>query len=337
MNRIGITSIGLAMFAGSLFAQAPAAPAATAPQVAASDPVVITYGTTQIRQSEFEAAIKTLPAEYQSFASGPKKKAFAEDYVRMKMLSSEAEKNGLQKDPEISAQIELMRENALANAEMNRMEKGIALSEPDVQKAYDDKKASLEQAKVRHILVAFKGGQQPTPAGKKELTEDEAKAKAEAIRAKIVAGTDFAETAKKESDDSSSAERGGEIGTLSRGRAPADFDKAVFDGKVGEVSAPVRTPFGYHLIQVEERKTPSLADIRPQIEQELRQQKMQGLMDTMQSGAGVKYDDAYFAAAAAEPAPALVNPVPTTPAATSIAPKKDASKKIVVPPPSGKQ
>jgi parvulin-like peptidyl-prolyl isomerase len=256
----------------------------------------------------------------------------------MKILSLEAEKGGLQKDPEISAQIELMRENALANAEMNLLEKGIALPEADVQKAYDEKKPTLEQAKVRHILVAFKGGQQPPAAGKKELTEDEAKAKAEEIRTKLIAGADFAETAKKESDDTSSAERGGEIGTLSRGRAPAEFDKAVFDGKVMEIGPIVKTTFGYHIIQVEERKTPTLADIRPQIEQELRQQKMQALVESIQSAAAVKFNDAYFAVAAAEPAPgaAKSGQPAVAPAASSIAPKSDDSKKIVVPP-SGKQ
>jgi len=76
---------------GLLFAQEK--PAA-APAPAAVDLVVVRFGTTEILQSEFESALKTLPAEVQAYASGPGKKEFAEDYVRMKVLSTEAEKAG---------------------------------------------------------------------------------------------------------------------------------------------------------------------------------------------------------------------------------------------------
>src|SRR5438105_15822595 len=78
------------------------APAATAtPTPADTDPVIISAGTVAIHKSEFEAAVKTLPAEYQQYAMGPGKKQFAEDYLRMKLLAAEGFKNGIDKSPEV--------------------------------------------------------------------------------------------------------------------------------------------------------------------------------------------------------------------------------------------
>jgi len=77
--------------------------------------------------------------------------------------------------------------------------------------------------------------------------------KARAIRAEIVGGADFAEVARRESADPGSKDNGGELGTFGRGQMVPAFEQAAFSLPVGEVSQPVLTPFGYHLIQVEER------------------------------------------------------------------------------------
>src|SRR5881275_14620 len=79
-------------------AQAPVKPAVAAP---AGDPVIVSAGDISIKQSEFEAALKSLPAEYQQYAQGPGKRQFADDYLRMKMLAVEGTHNGLDKDPEV--------------------------------------------------------------------------------------------------------------------------------------------------------------------------------------------------------------------------------------------
>jgi parvulin-like peptidyl-prolyl isomerase len=207
----------------------PAQPAVTTP---AGDPVIITAGATQIRRSEFENALKTLPPDYQSVAMGAGKKQFAEDYLRMRLLADQAEKNGVANDADVQSQIALMRENLLANAQLNRIEKAVTVTDADYQKAYDANKGGYEQAKARHILIAFKGSRAAQP-GKKELTDAEAKAKAEEIRAKLVAGADFAATAKKESDDIGSGARGGDLGTFGHNQMVPEFEKAVFEGKVG--------------------------------------------------------------------------------------------------------
>jgi peptidyl-prolyl cis-trans isomerase C len=325
-----ILSLALAASAAMAQQSAPAtpAPATPAPQAATqqpkADPVIITTATMQVHQSEFEGAIKTLPAEYQGYANGPGRKQFADDYVRMKLLAAEAAKNGLQNDPDVQSQLALMRENLLANAQLNRLEKSAALSDADIQKAYDEHKSDYEQAKARHILIAFKGSQATQP-GKKELTDAEAKAKAEEIRKKLVAGADFAELAKKESDDPSSAARGGDLGTFGRGQMVPEFEKAVFEGKLGDVSPIVRTDFGYHIIQVQERSTAPLAQVKPALEKELKQKKVQEQLDALKAAAQPVYDTTYFAPP--PPPPAAMAPAPATPATDKTAPASSEASK----------
>ncbi|HXI11850.1 MAG TPA: peptidylprolyl isomerase [Thermoanaerobaculia bacterium] len=265
------------------------------------DPVVMAFGTTQVRQSELEGALKSVPAEYQSYAAGVGKKAFAEEYARMKMLAAEGIKNGLERTPEVAAQLAMLRDNAIANAQLTRIESEIKLSDADLQKSYDDRKATFEQSKARHILIAFTGSRAAQPS-KPKLTEDQAKAKAEEIRTKLVAGADFAETAKKESDDTGSGARGGDLGTFSRGQMVPEFEKASFEGKVGEIGPVVRTEFGYHIIQVQERKTSPLTEVRAQLEKELRQSRLQEKLDSMKESGKITFNEAYFPTAPVPPA-----------------------------------
>src|SRR5213075_3212069 len=116
---------------------------------------------------------------------------FAEDYLRMKMLAAQGYKAGLHNDPDVVKQLGLMRDNLVANAQLGKIEKTIVISDADLQKMYDENKKDYEQVKARHILIAFKGSPAAQP-GKPELTEDEAKAKAEDIRKQLEGGADFA-------------------------------------------------------------------------------------------------------------------------------------------------
>lgn len=271
-----------------------------------ADPVVIKAGDVEVKKSEFEAALETIPPEYQAYASGPGKKAFAEDYLRMKLLAREAERRGLDKTPDVVQRLRLMRDNTLANAELERIQESTKVSDTDLQKAYDERKASFEQARARHILVAFKGS--PAAQGdKKELTEEEAKKKAEEIRAKLAAGAKFEELASVESDDRGSAARGGELGWFSKGQMVPEFEEAVFGGKPGELRPVVRTQFGYHVIKIEEQRTQPLADVKPQLERELTQLQVQQRLDQLKSASAPKFDEAYFAPPAPPQAPPQAN------------------------------
>ena len=100
--------IALALAAPAVFAQSkpaavPPPPAAATAAPKDADPVIMTAGTVTIRQSEFEAALKTLPAEYQSMLQQPAgRKQFADDFLRMRLLAAEGAKAGLQNDPDVA-------------------------------------------------------------------------------------------------------------------------------------------------------------------------------------------------------------------------------------------
>jgi peptidyl-prolyl cis-trans isomerase C len=326
VKKVAIYLVALAATAALAQETKPAAPAAGTQ--GKPDPVIITAGSLQIHQSEFESALKTLPAEYQSqLQSGPGRKQFADDYLRMRLLSAEAVKAGLENDPDVKAQLALLKTNLLANAELQQIEKNLKISDADVQKAYEAQKDSFDQAKARHILIAFKGSKAANPS-KPELTDEQAKAKAEEIRTKVAAGADFAELAKKESDDVGSGARGGDLGSFGRNQMVPEFDKAVFDGKVGEVGPVVRTDYGYHVIQVQERKIQPLAEVKEQLEKELRQQKMQEQLDGMKLAAGAVYSDTYFGVPApAAPAASMAAPTGTKGAAAAATEAPKPAKK----------
>lgn len=300
MKKTITTALAMTLAASLAFAQDK--PAASATTTAQADPIVVAAGDVAIRQSEFEGALKTLPAEYQQFASGPGKKQFAEDYLRMKMLAAEGMKAGLDKDPEVIAQLNLMRDNLVANAQIQKIEKSITISDEELKKKYEETKGQYEQVKARHILVAFKGSPAAQP-GKPELTEEQAKAKAEELRKQIVGGASFEEIAKKESDDVGSGSRGGDLGEFGRGQMVPEFEKAAFEAKVGEVTPVVRTQFGYHIIKVDEHGNTSFDEVKANLERAERQARVQAKLEEMKTATKVTFNDAYFGAPA-NPAPA---------------------------------
>jgi len=318
VKKTSITFMALALSAVVGLAQDKPAPAPVAP--AGDDPVIISAEGVQVHKSEFEAALKSLPAEYQQFAQGPGKRQFADDYIRMKLLAAEGVKAGLDKDPEVQSQLALLKENLIAQAELKKMDSALAVSDADLQKYYDAHKGEYEEVKARHILIAFKGSP-AAQAGKKELTEDEAKAKAEDLRKQIVAGGDFAALAKKESDDVGSGAQGGDLGSFGRGQMVPEFEKAAFEAKTGDVTPVVRTQYGYHIIQVLEHGATPFEQMKPTIAKNQREAKMRAALDELKAKA--VYSETYFPKPAPPPAPEAA--APKTDAAKP-APKAEASK-----------
>ena len=126
-----------------------------------------------------------------------------------------------------------------------------------------------EQVKVRHILIAV-------PSGADAKTDAAAKSKAEDVLKQVKSGGNFADLAAKNSDDPGSKVQGGELGWLDRGKTVPEFDKAAFTLSPGQTSDLVKTQFGYHILQVEEKKTAHLrpvAEVKAEIVPVLEQQK----------------------------------------------------------------
>jgi parvulin-like peptidyl-prolyl isomerase len=140
----------------------------------------------------------------------------------------------------------------------------------------------------------MQGSRVPAREGHKDLTDAEALAKTKEVRAKIVAGAKFEEVAKAESDDTGSGENGGDLGTFGAGQMVPEFDEVVFKAPVGQVTEPIKTAYGYHLILVEERKSKSFEDAKGEIEQKIRPEMGQKAIEGLKAKTTVVYNDAYF-------------------------------------------
>jgi peptidyl-prolyl cis-trans isomerase D len=159
----------------------------------------------------------------------------------------------------------------------SRIAANTEVSQNDLQSYYNqhrDEYRVPEQVNVRHILI-----KSPVPGSDGKVdqkADDAAKAKAEDILKQIKAGGNFAELAKKYSEDPGSAKNGGSLSWIGKGRTVPEFEKAAFSLPKGGTSDVVKSTYGYHIIHVDDKQdahVKSLDEVKPQIEAVIRQQK----------------------------------------------------------------
>jgi peptidyl-prolyl cis-trans isomerase D len=141
--------------------------------------------------------------------------------------------------------------------------------------AHQSEYQTPEQARSRHILITV-------PAGADAKTDAAAKAKADDILKQLKGGANFADLAKKYSDDPGSKDSGGELPFAQHGAMVPEFDKAIFSQKIGDI-AIVKSQFGYHIVQVEERKdkhSQDISEVLPTIQATLLREKAAGTEDS---------------------------------------------------------
>jgi peptidyl-prolyl cis-trans isomerase C len=276
----------LAVSLGSLRGQ-PAPPAA-------ADPVVLTVGTEKITQSMFQEIISSLPAQQQSQLQTPEaRRSLAEQVAELKVMAQEARARKLDQSAAVRAKVALQSDQILANAVFQELTAGGA-DDASLRAYYAEHKQDWDQVKARHILIRMQGSRVPVREGHKDLTADEALAKAKEVRVKIVGGAKFEDQAKIESDDVGSGENGGDLGTFGAGQMVPEFDEVVFKAPVGQVTDPIKTAYGYHLILVEERKSKPFEDARGEIEQKIRPEMGQKAIEALKKKTAVVYDEGYF-------------------------------------------
>jgi len=183
-----------------------------------------------------------------------------------------------------------------------------------LQKYYADHKNEFENVQARHILIRFKGSPVPNREGKPDLTEEQALAKAQEVRKQLLAGSDFAALAKAESDDTGSGTNGGELGTFGHGQMVPAFEEVAFKQPVNQVSDPVKTQFGYHLIQVEKRESKPFESVKSDLEGKVKPEAARASVESLRKNAKVVLDESYFGPEGA--APGAGGPVPGVGAAS---------------------
>jgi peptidyl-prolyl cis-trans isomerase C len=258
------------------------------------DKVIITAGDTKFTVGEFQQMVDALPEQFRAAARGPSKRQFAEQLIRIKIMADEAKRRKLDQKPDVQRQMELQKDNLLANALLQDMAANAKVDDAAAHQYFDQHKSEFESTHARHILVRMKGSPVPLQASKKDLAEEEALAKAQEIRKRLLAGEEFATVAKAESDDVGSAEKGGDLGTFRHGQMVPQFDQAASTVPVGQVSEPVKTQFGYHLIKVEQRDVKTFDEVRPDLEKRMRPDMAREAVETMRKQVPVTLDPSFF-------------------------------------------
>jgi peptidyl-prolyl cis-trans isomerase C len=271
-------------------APAPAAPAAApAKPVAASqpaftipDPVAVVNGT-PIPKVTFDQYAQRLGGRAKT-DTPEASKALVDQLVIEELLVQEANKQKLADDPEIQQQLDMIQRSLLASTVVRRMMSANAPSEDAVKKEYETAVAAMKgkEYKAAHILVD---------------AEDKAK---EIIAELKKDGSKFAELAKTKSSDSSAA-NGGDLGWFTPSMMVPPFAQAVAKMEKGKFSEePVQTPFGWHVILLEDTRDatpPSLDELKPQIQQMLQSKIVNDYLEKLKSGAKIEVTEIQVSAA----------------------------------------
>lgn len=256
--------------------------------------VILTVGDLTITAKQFDQIADGLQDQYKNFVKGPGRKQFADQLVRVLVIAQEGKRRGFDKTPEFQTQLMFQTNQVLAGMTAQKINQGVKIDDAVLHKYYDDHKSEYEQIRARHILIRFKGSQVPVKPGGKDLTEEEALAKTQDLEKRLQGGADFGQLAAAESDDTGSANMNGDLGTFGHGKMVPSFDEVAFKLKPGQISDPVKSQFGYHIIKVDSVENKSFDEVKADIEKKLRPQEANKAMEEIQKDTKVVYDPVFF-------------------------------------------
>ena len=223
----------------------------------------------EITEQELKDLIANYPPEQQIYLSSPQAKdEVLEQLIGFYLFAKMAEEEKIKESKEYKETLAKMENELASHMAATSVIDKVTLEDGEAKAFYDKNPAQFTadaQVKAKHILV--------------EKEED-----ANKIADEIKAGKSF-EDAAKEYSTCPSKEKGGDLGYFGKGQMVPEFEKAAFEATIGEVSAPVKTQFGYHLILVEDKKEAQVMDfesVKNQLEEKLLQQKKQSAyMETL--------------------------------------------------------
>jgi peptidyl-prolyl cis-trans isomerase C len=242
------------------------------------DTVVATVNGQPITESDLRFAENELGGEIANLPPEVKRRALAEYLIDNELFAKAAEEAKISATPEYEQQMRYLKRRVLRELYFDKTLKG-KIGEDEAKKIYTEKIAQLkpeEEIEARHILV-------------------DSEEKAKELHAKIVAGADFAQLAKENSTDTGSKDQGGVLGYFGHGQMVPEFEAAAFKLEKGQVSEPVHTNFGWHIIKVDDRRKkepPSFAAVKDTILNSLVVRKAQDTATELRSKAQVEYVDA---------------------------------------------
>ncbi|MEZ0343593.1 MAG: peptidylprolyl isomerase [Caldimicrobium sp.] len=258
-----------------------------------SERILAEVGPYKLTESELERLIKEDPRIEAILKAQPSLKAqiekgLVERWVNITLLYLAAKDTKLPEDPEVKRKLFESEKMILAEAYLQKSLPEIKVSETEMKEYYQKHKEEFKQpegVKLKHILIYV-----PKDADNK--TKEKALNKAKQIRAQLVKGAKFEEYAKIYSDDTASREKGGDLGILRRGETIPEFEERVFNLKPGEISQPILSPYGYHLVRVEKRIPEEILPfekVKDQVRESLKREKEREAMKKMLEDLVKKY------------------------------------------------
>jgi peptidyl-prolyl cis-trans isomerase C len=255
-----------------------------------SDPVVARANGVDIRQSDLVLAEDEIGSGMPQMPPEQRRDYLITYLADIIILSQAADQQKLGDRPDVKHRIEFERNKVLMETMLEDAGKS-AVTDEAMHKVYEDavKQVAPEQeVHARHILVA---------------TEDEA----EAIEAQLKKGADFAALAKEKSKDPSAAD-GGDLGYFTKDQMVPEFAEAAFKLDKGQISDPVKTQFGWHIIKIEDKRTkptPTFDEVKSQLQTYVEHRAQADMVQKLRSAANIERLDKPPAPAAD---PAALNP-----------------------------
>jgi peptidyl-prolyl cis-trans isomerase C len=241
----------------------------------AEDPVVARVNGVDIKQSDLDFAASEVGPRLSNFLPEDRRRVLLQYVIETELMAGAAEKDKLNEAADFADRVKYHGRRALRDAFFDsRISK--AVPDEETKKIYDEKVTSLkpeQEIRARHILVA---------------TEPEAKEVAERLKK----GEDFATLANEKSKDTNA--KGGDLGFFGRGQMLKPFEDAAFALDVGQISEPVQTQFGWHIIKVEEKRdqpVPTFDQVKEAIKAQLVQQKAQEVVTGLRNAAKIEVVD----------------------------------------------
>ena len=205
--------------------------------------ILAKVGALTVTEKEVDDFLAELGARAQGYNNPEGRKVILQEIINSKLLLLDARHNLLETEPEFKAELAKLRENLLINYAGNKVISAVKVNDEDVKQYYDenlDKFKQGETVNADHILV-------------------DSEEKALEILAKIESGEISFGDAAREYSSCPSGQRGGNLGDFGRGQMVPEFDSAVFELEVDEITkAPVKTQFGYHLIKLNSKSEASV-------------------------------------------------------------------------------
>jgi peptidyl-prolyl cis-trans isomerase C len=255
--------------------QQAATPVATDKAAAPAPAPVATIDGTPISRVEYDIYLKSLLQGRPTTELTPEQRAqVLDELISMQLLASQGGKDGIEKDPDVAARLDVVRMRVLADSESQKYLKDKEPTDAELHAEYDTAIAAMDKTEyhARHILV-------PT------------KEQADQVIKKIKGGAKFEDVAKAQSTDGSKA-NGGDLGWFTLTRMAKPFGDAVKILKKGEMTQePVQTQFGWHVIKLEDtRETapPPFEQVKQQVNNGVIQKKLQAYVDSLKKNSKIE-------------------------------------------------